>query len=88
MDVLTDKKVVTRKGQQCHGCMRSYPPKTEMRYTTSVDGGDISSAYWCKTCDEVIAETYDYHDLQDGIMFGDVRAFDLPFWESVHSKYQ
>lgn len=88
MDVLTDKNVVTRKSHQCHGCGHSYPAKTEMLYTTTVDGGDIASAYWCKTCDEVIAKTYDYHDLQDGISFGEVKDWDIPFWQDVHLKYQ
>ncbi len=88
MDVLTDKKVVTRKSHQCHGCGHSYPAKSEMRYTTSVDGGDMSSAYWCKTCDEVINKNYDYVDLQNGIGFGEVKDWDIPFWESVNLKYQ
>ncbi|PAE27898.1 hypothetical protein CHI07_17030 [Paenibacillus sp. 7884-2] len=59
-----------------------------MRYTTTVDGGDIASAYWCKTCDEIIDKTYDYHDLQDGIQFGEVKERDVPFWESVNLKHQ
>jgi hypothetical protein len=88
LDILTDKKVKTRKAHVCHGCAHSYPPKTEMRYVTSVDGGDISSAYWCKSCEEVIDKTYDYHDLQNGIGFGEVKDFDIPFWQSVHLKYE
>lgn len=88
MDILTDKKVKTRKAHVCHGCAKSYPPKTEMRYVTSKDGGNIDSAYWCKTCDEVIDKTMDYVDLENGIGFGDIRDWDIPFWESVHLKYQ
>lgn len=87
MYVLTDKNVRTRKSHQCFGCGHVYEAKTEMRYTTSVDGGDISSAYWCKTCDEVIKETYDYHDLQNGIGFGEVKEFDMPYWKNVNLKY-
>lgn len=88
MDILTDKKVKTRKSHVCHGCATSYPPQTEMRYVTSKDGGDIVSAYWCKTCDEVIEKTYDYIDLENGIGFGEVKDFDIPFWKGVYLKYQ
>ena len=87
MEVLTNKNVVTRKAHLCHGCAISYPAKTEMKYTTSVDGGEISSAYWCKTCDDVINDTYDYFDLQDGIKFGEVKDNDIAYWKGVHWKY-
>lgn len=87
MHILTDKKVTTRKPHVCHGCIELYPPKTKMRYTTSVDGGIVVSAYWCQTCDEVIEKTYDYFDLQDGIGLGEVKDNDFSYWESVHAKY-
>jgi len=87
MDVLTDKTVITRKSHQCFGCGHVYKAKTKMRYTTSVDVGTINSAYWCQTCLEVIEKTYDYHDMQDGIGFGEVKEFDLPYWESVKLKF-
>lgn len=87
MDILTDKKVTTRKPHVCHGCAHSYPSKTEMRYTTSVDGGEIGCAYWCKTCDEVIAKTYDHFDLQEGIEFGEIKDNDIAYWESVNLSY-
>lgn len=83
MDILTNKKVITRKSHLCHGCATSYPSKSEMRYTTSVDAGEIGSAYWCKTCDEVISQTYDHYDLQDGIQFGSVKDGDIAYWEGV-----
>ena len=79
--------MITRKSHQCHGCGHYYPAKTEMCYTTSVDGGGIGSYYCCKTCDEVIGETYDYFDLQNGIGFGEVRDFDIPYWESVNLEH-
>lgn len=88
MDVLTDKQVTTRKAHVCHGCCTSYPAKTEMRYTTSVDEGEIASAYWCKTCDAVISKTYDYFDLQDGLRLGEVKDNDMAYWESVNLDYQ
>lgn len=88
MEFLTDKKVKTRKSHVCHGCASSYPAKTEMRYVTSKDGGEISSAYWCKTCEEIMDKTWDYTDREDGVEFGMVRDGDIPFWESIHLKYQ
>lgn len=88
MDILTDRNVITRKSHICHGCGTSYPSKTKMRYTTSADGGCISSEYWCETCDEVINKTYDYFDLQDGIGFGEVKDNDIAYWKSVNLEYQ
>jgi hypothetical protein len=88
MDILKDKKVKTRKSHVCHGCGHSYPAKTEMRYVTSKDGGVINSAYWCKTCNEVIEKIYDYVDLENGIGFGEIKDWDIPYWESVNLKYR
>ncbi|WP_342532663.1 hypothetical protein MHB40_14515 [Lysinibacillus sp. FSL K6-0057] len=84
MDILTDKTVNTRKPHLCHGCAKSYGSGTKMRYTTSVDEGEITSAYWCKTCEVLIDKTYDYFDLQDGIEFGSVRDGDVQAWESIN----
>lgn len=85
MDILTNKVVKTRKCHLCHGCGKSYDKGTKMRYTTSVDAGDISSAYWCKTCDIVIDTVYDYFDLQDGIGFCEVRDENIVYWETVNN---
>lgn len=84
MDILTNKVVKTRKPHRCWGCANLYESGTKMRYTTSVDAGEISSAYWCKTCDKLIDQTYDYFDLQDGIDIGSVRDGDVQAWESIN----
>lgn len=88
MDILTDKKVKVRKAHICHGCAKSYEKGEVMRYTTSVDAGEINSAYWCQTCDKLIDSTYDYFELQDGIEFGSVREGDIEAWESFHSSIE
>ncbi|WP_226035671.1 hypothetical protein [Aquibacillus saliphilus] len=88
MGVLKTKKVNTRKTHDCHGCGHSYPAKTKMRYVVSQDGGDIYSSYYCKTCDEVLDKIYDYVDLDNGIIFGSVKDWDMSLWEDIHLKYK
>lgn len=83
MDVLTSKWVKTRKSHLCQGCANMYEAGTKMLYTTSVDSGEFSTAYWCATCDCIIDKHYDYFDLQDGISFGEIRENDIGFWEST-----
>jgi hypothetical protein len=87
MNVLKSKIVITRKGHTCHGCLEKYPAKSKMRYVTSVDGGDISSVYYCETCEEVIDKTYDDDDLDLGIDEGEVKERDVDYWQEVRSKY-
>jgi len=48
------KTVKTNKPHICHGCMRLFPAKTDMDYSTSVDCGQISSVYWCRDCADFI----------------------------------
>ncbi len=66
------KKVVTRKEHRCWGCGDTFPKGSNLEYTTYVDGGRISSAYWCDTCLKFLDET-DFWDEQDEIDIGDLK---------------
>jgi hypothetical protein len=59
-----------------------------MNRVTSVDGGHIQSAYWCKTCDDYLAEHRHDIDFDNGFDYGDLLNFDdyIPFSEVVNAK--
>lgn len=59
--MINDKSVKIRKPHKCWGCTKEYPIGTIMRKTTSVDNGKILDAYWCETCEKVIAN-FEYPD--------------------------
>ena len=71
MTCLSSKIVSTRKPHKCCGCMRTFPPKTRMEYTVSVDGGDFSTAYFCETCQQILSDM-DPFDYEDGIREGEL----------------
>lgn len=88
MVFLEDKWVKTRKKHTCHGCAKSYECGTKMRYMTAVNQGDFNSWYTCQTCEEVLSVGWDYIDLENGILFGEVRESDESIWEKINMKYQ
>ena len=88
MDILKDKLVKTRKSQVCHGCAKSYERGTQMRYLVAVDQGDFCSTYYCETCLKVMEETWSADDLSNGVGYGDVKEFDVRYWESVRMRHQ
>lgn len=75
MNIIQDKKVITRNVHSCWGCGRKYPAKTEMRRTVSVDGGEIGSAYWCKVCSEFM-DTLDADEAEDGFCPSDLLRYE------------
>lgn len=81
--VLTDKTVITRKSHQCWGCGHVYEKGSKMQYNTYAGEGTVTSAYWCETCNYIIANHYDYWDLDNGIGFGEVKDGDIELWEST-----
>lgn len=88
MDFLEDKWVKTRKKHTCHGCAKLYESGTKMRYLTAVDQGDFSSWYTCQTCEDVLTISWDHIDLENGILFGEVKENDTSLWEKINVKYQ
>ena len=75
MDVLSSKKVKTRKEYRCWGCMRKFPVGTSMQAVTCADEGTVSTAYWCDDCEQFLS-TLDMDDLQDGFAYGDLLNYE------------
>lgn len=73
-DLLKDKIVKTRKAHTCWGCAEKFEKGTHLRSVTAVDGGDISTSYWCRICDVTYQEHADPND--DGINLGGCLEFD------------
>ena len=88
MNVIAETKVKIRKPRHCWGCKTEYPQGTLMNRVVSVDGGNIQSAYWCKTCDDYLAKHRHDIDFDNGFDYGDLLNFDdyIPFSEAVNAK--
>ena len=82
METLKCKIVKTRSPHHCHGCGRSFPPKSRLRYTVQVDGGEIVCSYWCEVCDEVMSA----YEIDDGVAYGELRSADVDYWEEIKKK--
>lgn len=80
MDFLLDKDVKIRKTQKCFGCAREFFKGSPLRFIKSVDNGEFSSSYWCKTCCNYWNK---YMEYGDEISFGDLRLQDKEGWEAV-----
>jgi hypothetical protein len=79
MKVLSEQWVKIRKPHHCWGCTKEYPVGTKMQRITSVDGGEISSVYWCNVCDHfILTDKNAREDNQDGFGFsyGDLRDYE------------
>ena len=75
MDVISSKKVKTRKEHRCWGCMRKFPAGVEMQAVTSADAGTVSTSYWCADCENFL-DTLPACEKEDGFMFGDLLNYD------------
>lgn len=84
MDIVSDKKVKTRKSHKCWGCTEDIPIGSTVLLITSVDDGQIASVYWCNVC-EGFLNTLNSYDKQDGFLFGELSEYeDYPFKEAQH----
>jgi len=70
MNCITQKKVRTRKPHRCWGCCVPIPAGTLTEITVGADMDGISTAYWCDTCVEIMADMY---DPESGLDYGDLR---------------
>ena len=85
METINQKTVKTRKTHPCSGCLRKFPSGTTMELSTSVDGSDIFSSYWCDVCAKVMS-SWHADDLQE-IEEGGVLDHNPEFWyETADSK--
>ena len=76
MKVISEKIATTRKPHHCWGCTREYPTRTEMNVVVSEDGGAVSRAYWCKTCDDYLQTNRNDIDFDLGFNYGDLLEFE------------
>lgn len=85
MDILDAKIVTTRKEHHCYGCARKFPKGSRLQVVTSVDGGEIGSAYWCPTCQAYWQKHMEYGDL---IAYGELKQEDSEGWEEVRKEVE
>ena len=85
MDIIFHGKVKTRKSHHCWGCMKPIPIGSTVKKTTTVDSGEISSAWWCDICDAFFG-TLSMYDQMDGFTYGELRDYEgYPKAEVVHA---
>lgn len=85
MDILEHKTVTTRKDHHCFGCARKVFKGSKMQVITTVDGGDISRNYWCRTCQEY----WNRHMEQDDLIgYGELKSEDSEGWERVRNEME
>ena len=75
MNLISDKKVKTRKMHKCWGCLESIPIGTSTTRITSVDGGEIASVYWCDRCEKFLSKL-SLLDKEDGFLFGELKSLE------------
>lgn len=56
----------------CFGCCETIPIGSSVGYTVSVDGSDLSAAYWCNKC-QIIINDQPYGTFEDGIDEGQIK---------------
>lgn len=52
--IISHKLIRSRKVHQCLGCAVYFPPRSSLWRCTSVSNDEISSGYWCESCQEKI----------------------------------
>ena len=81
MNIVSDKKVKTRKPHKCWGCMEDIPTGATVQAVTSVDGGKIATVYWCDRCADFITKV-DWGE--DGWEFGELKQCEGYTKEDTH----
>jgi hypothetical protein len=74
--LLSDKNVKTRKAHQCHGCLETLQPGTEMNRQCVVCDRQAYSIYTCHDCLDFFdehPEEFRYCDFEDGYEEGYVK---------------
>lgn len=86
MDCISQVMVKTRKEHRCWGCGRTFPKGTKLERLTNVDGGEITTTYWCDTCRQYWTLFLNHDD--EGINMGDLRAEDPKEWERLRREIE
>lgn len=74
MERIRDKVVITRKEHMCWGCLKKFPPKTEMHSQTNVEDV-IYTLYHCMDCQEELTKI-DFSEYIDDLQAGWKRDID------------
>lgn len=85
MSIISSKTVKTRKEHTCFGCRRKMPKGSKLERITSVDGGDISTNYWCNVCQSYWNEHMEYGD---EIGFGELKSEGSEGWETIRKSVE
>lgn len=85
MEILSEKIVKCRKPHICHGCRSKIEIGEYAGRSVAVDGGKILMAYWCETCQKVMAEM-DSYDLDGGFGFGELIDNMEEEWQRIKSE--
>jgi hypothetical protein len=90
MEILSTRRVKTRKPHYCPGCDKVYPAGMMMDKCAIADGGSVRNTYWCLACQTVLYETPDVDsgDYFDGNEFfgldGSIRLDHPEVWKRAY----
>lgn len=65
MELIREKRLITKKPHKCFGCEREFPKGTEMKHQVWADDGSAYNSYLCETCCELVSD----HALEFGGYF-------------------
>jgi hypothetical protein len=75
------KKVTTRKKHRCTGCMRAFPPGTNMEKYAGFFEGEFFHGYTCTTCQSILE--YFRDRFEDGYDDGDIASVAIDIEKAV-----
>jgi hypothetical protein len=79
VNIVSDKKVRTRKQHKCWGCKIAIPIGDIATRINNVDGDSLSSSYWCDVCVTFMNSLPSY-ETEDGFLYGELTEYpDHPF---------
>ena len=56
MELVREKRLITKKSHKCFGCGREFPKGTDMKYEVWADDGSAYNSYLCETCCELVSD--------------------------------
>ena len=85
MDILDQRIVTTRKEHCCTGCARKFPKGSTLQAVKCAEFGNVSTAYWCPTCQSYWNK---YMEYGDSIACGELKSEDPEGWEKVRQEVE
>jgi hypothetical protein len=77
----SSKKVTTRKKHRCTGCIREFPPGTNMEKYAGFFEGEFVHGYTCTTCQSILE--YFRDRFEDGYDAGDLASVAIAIEKAV-----